>query len=51
MKRYIVFVVLFAMLIGRGLAENVKTGDLKAFQKALKGWIYCTTGRDRVIWI
>lgn len=36
MKRYIVFVVLFAMLIGRGLAENVKTGDLKAFQKALE---------------
>ena len=35
MKRCIIFGVLLAMLIGIGLAENVKTGDVKAFQKAL----------------
>lgn len=36
MKMYILFGVLFAMLIGTGLAENVKTGDVKAFQQALE---------------
>ena len=36
MKVYIILAVLFAMLIGTGLAENVKTGDVKAFQKALE---------------
>jgi hypothetical protein len=36
MRVYIILTVLFAMLIGTGLAENVKTGDLKAFQKALE---------------
>jgi len=36
MKSYILLGVLFAMLIGTGLAENVKTGDVKAFQKALE---------------
>jgi hypothetical protein len=36
MKRYILLGVLFAMLIGTGLAENVKTGDVKAFQQALE---------------
>lgn len=36
MKQYIILAVLFAMLIGTGFAENVKTGDVKAFQKALE---------------
>ena len=36
MKRLILLLVLFAMLIGIGLAENVKTGDVNAFQKALE---------------
>ena len=36
MKVYIILAVLFAMLIGTGIAENVKTGDVKAFQKALE---------------
>lgn len=36
MKRHILLLVLFAMLIGTGFAENVKTGDVKAFQKALE---------------
>jgi hypothetical protein len=36
MKRYILILVLFVMLMGTGLAENVKTGDVKAFQKALE---------------
>jgi hypothetical protein len=31
MKVYIILVVLFAMLIGTGLAQNVTTGDVKAF--------------------
>jgi hypothetical protein len=36
MKIYIIIAVLFTMSIGTGLAENVKTGDVKAFQKALE---------------
>jgi hypothetical protein len=36
MKRYIIFAVLFAMLIGTGLAQNATTGDVKAFQQALE---------------
>ena len=43
MKVYIILVVLFAMLIGTGLAENVDIGDVKAFQASLgTGWIHCT---------
>jgi hypothetical protein len=36
MKRYILLGVLFAMLIGTGLAQNAKTGDVQAFQQALE---------------
>jgi hypothetical protein len=36
MRVYIILAVLFAILIGTGLAENVKTGDVKAFQQALE---------------
>jgi hypothetical protein len=36
MKQYILFVVLFALLIGTGLAENTKTFDVKSFQTALE---------------
>ena len=36
MKVYIIFAVLFAMLIGTGLAQNATTGDVKAFQQALE---------------
>lgn len=36
MKRCILLLVLFAMLMGTGIAENIKTGDVKAFQKALE---------------
>jgi len=36
MKVYIILAVLFAMLMGTGLADNVKTGDVKAFQRALE---------------
>ncbi|MDD1752772.1 MAG: hypothetical protein LUQ38_06775 [Methanotrichaceae archaeon] len=36
MKICVVLGFLFAILIGIGLAENVKTGDVKAFQKALE---------------
>jgi hypothetical protein len=36
MKTYIMLAVLFAMLIGTGLAQNVKTGDVEAFQQALE---------------
>lgn len=36
MKKPILLFVLFAMLIGTCLAENVKTGDVKAFQNALE---------------
>jgi hypothetical protein len=36
MKGYILLGVLFAMLIGTGLAQNVKTGDVEAFQQALE---------------
>jgi len=36
MKRCILLLVLLAMLIGTSLAENVKTADVKAFQKALE---------------
>jgi len=36
MKRFIILAILFAMLIGTGIAENIKTGDVKAFQKALE---------------
>jgi hypothetical protein len=36
MKRFIPLLVLFAMLIGTCLAQNVTTDDVKAFQKALE---------------
>jgi hypothetical protein len=36
MKIYILLGVLFAMLIGTGLAQNATTGDVKAFQKTLE---------------
>jgi len=36
MKRYIILAVLFAILIGTGLAQNAATGDVKAFQQALE---------------
>ncbi len=36
MKSYILFGVLFAILIGTGLAQNATTGDVKAFQQALE---------------
>ncbi len=36
MKVYIILAVLFAMLIGTGIAQNATTGDVKAFQKALE---------------
>ncbi len=36
MKIYILLGVLFAMLIGTGLAQNATTGDVKAFKKALE---------------
>jgi hypothetical protein len=36
MKGYIILAVLFAMLIGTGLAQNATTGDVKAFQQALE---------------
>ena len=36
MKGYIILAILFAMLIGTGLAQNAKTGDVKAFQQALE---------------
>ena len=36
MKRLILILVLFAMLMGTGLAQNATTGDVKAFQKALQ---------------
>jgi hypothetical protein len=36
MKRYILFAFILAMLIGTGLAENVKTGDVKVFKQALE---------------
>ncbi len=36
MKTYIILTVLFAMLIGTGLAQNATTVDVKAFQKALE---------------
>jgi hypothetical protein len=33
MKRYILFLVLFALLIGTSIANNVKTGEVEAFRK------------------
>lgn len=36
MKSHILFGVLFARLIGTGLAQNVTTSDVDAFQKALE---------------
>ena len=36
MKAYIILAVLFSLLIGAGLAENMKTGDVKAFKQALE---------------
>jgi hypothetical protein len=36
MKRYVMLGVIFAILIGIGFAENMKTGDIKAFQEALE---------------
>ena len=36
MRAYIILAVLFAMLIGAGLAQNVTTGDVKAFKQALE---------------
>lgn len=44
MKVYIILTVLFAMLIGTGLAQNPTTGDVNAFKQAFrKGWIYRST--------
>jgi hypothetical protein len=36
MKRYILLLVFFAMVIGTGIADDVKTDDVKAFQNALE---------------
>jgi hypothetical protein len=36
MKAYIILAVLFAMLIGTGLAQNATTGDVNAFKQALE---------------
>ncbi len=36
MRVYIIMAVLFAVLIGPGLAQNMTTGDVKAFQQALE---------------
>ncbi|NPV63688.1 MAG: hypothetical protein HPY61_13880 [Methanotrichaceae archaeon] len=36
MKIYLILAVLFAISIGTGLAQNVKTGDVEAFQQALE---------------
>lgn len=36
MKRYIVFAILLAMLIGTGLAQNATTGDVNALKQALE---------------
>lgn len=36
MKVYIISAILFAILIGTGLAQNAITGDVKAFQQALE---------------
>lgn len=36
MKVYMILAVLFAMLIGTGLAQNATTGDVNAFQQALE---------------
>jgi hypothetical protein len=36
MKVYIILAVLFAMLIGTGIAQNATTGDVNAFKQALE---------------
>ena len=36
MKRYILLLVLIALLIGTGLAENATTGDVNALKLALE---------------
>jgi hypothetical protein len=36
MKVYIILAILFAMLIGTGLAQNATTGDVNAFKQALE---------------
>ncbi len=36
MKEYILLLVMFAILIGTGLAKNVDTGDVQAFKQALE---------------
>lgn len=36
MKVYIILVALFAMLIGTGIAQNVETGNVEAFKRALE---------------
>jgi hypothetical protein len=36
MKIYIILAILFAMIIGTGLAQNTATGDVKAFEQALE---------------
>jgi hypothetical protein len=36
MRRYIIFVVLLAMLIGTGIAQNATTGDANTFKQALE---------------
>jgi hypothetical protein len=36
MRCYIILIILFAMLVGTGLAQNTTTSDVKAFQLALE---------------
>jgi hypothetical protein len=36
MKNYLIIAVLFALLMGTGIADDVKIGDVKAFQQALE---------------
>jgi hypothetical protein len=36
MKVYIILAILFAMLIGTSLAQNVGTGNVEAFRQALE---------------
>ena len=36
MKRYILFLVLFALLIGTSIAQNATTSDVNAFKLALE---------------
>jgi hypothetical protein len=51
MKIYIIFAVLFAMLVGTGLAQNTTTGDVKAFQQALEKDGFTVQKGELGIWI